>query len=87
MRAPCGAPHKWVRRRPPAAGGEFLLRCARLRPDSPRAAFALTRDGRPLRVQRNPYSEAFCAMGLDELGRATGEPRYRVRPMARPSDP
>ncbi|KAM9250292.1 N-acylglucosamine 2-epimerase [Cariama cristata] len=60
------------------AGGEFLLRFARLSPDSPRVAFALTRDGRPLRVQRTVYSEAFCAMGLDELGRATGEPRYRA---------
>ncbi|XP_075345735.1 N-acylglucosamine 2-epimerase, partial [Mycteria americana] len=60
------------------AGGEFLLRCARLSPGSPRVAFALTRDGRPARVQRTVYSEVFCAMGLDELGRAAGEPRYRA---------
>ncbi|GAB0202301.1 N-acylglucosamine 2-epimerase [Grus japonensis] len=60
------------------AGGEFLLRCARLSPDSPRVAFALTRDGRPVRVQRTVFSETFCAMGLDELGRATGEQRYRA---------
>ncbi|XP_071657385.1 N-acylglucosamine 2-epimerase isoform X10 [Patagioenas fasciata] len=60
------------------AAGEFLLRCARLRPGSPRVAFALSRAGTPLRLQRAPYSELFCAMGLDELGRATGEARYRA---------
>ncbi|XP_062456771.1 N-acylglucosamine 2-epimerase [Rhea pennata] len=60
------------------AGGEFLLRCARLEPGSPRAAFALSRDGRPARVQRTVFSEVFCALGLDELGRAAEEPRYRV---------
>ncbi|XP_074793178.1 N-acylglucosamine 2-epimerase isoform X4 [Natator depressus] len=59
------------------AGGEFLLRCARLGPGSPKAAFALSRDGRPAKVQRSIFSECFCALGLDELGRATGEPRYR----------
>ncbi|XP_068780309.1 N-acylglucosamine 2-epimerase isoform X3 [Struthio camelus] len=61
------------------AGGEFLLRCARLEPGSPRAAFALSRDGRPARLQRTVFSEVFCALGLDELGRAAGEPRYRLR--------
>ncbi|XP_068780307.1 N-acylglucosamine 2-epimerase isoform X1 [Struthio camelus] len=60
------------------AGGEFLLRCARLEPGSPRAAFALSRDGRPARLQRTVFSEVFCALGLDELGRAAGEPRYRA---------
>ncbi|KAM8793690.1 N-acylglucosamine 2-epimerase [Eudromia elegans] len=60
------------------AGGEFLLRCAPLRAGAPRAAFALSRAGRPARLQRSPFSEAFCALGLDELGRAAGEPRYRA---------
>ncbi|XP_026518790.2 N-acylglucosamine 2-epimerase, partial [Terrapene carolina triunguis] len=59
------------------AGGEFLLRCARVGPGSPKAAFALSRDGRPTKVQRSIFSECFCALGLDELGRATGEPRYQ----------
>ncbi|XP_043357265.1 N-acylglucosamine 2-epimerase isoform X4 [Dermochelys coriacea] len=59
------------------AGGEFLLRCARVGPGSPKAAFALSRDGRPAKLQRSIFSESFCALGLDELGRATGEPRYR----------
>ncbi|KAM9112941.1 LOW QUALITY PROTEIN: N-acylglucosamine 2-epimerase-like [Pangshura tecta] len=56
---------------------EFLLHCARVGPGSPKAAFALTRDGRPTKVQRSIFSECFCALGLDELGRATGESRYR----------
>ena len=71
----CGAPHKRCR----PLGGEFLLRFAPLDPGSPRVAFALSRSGRPERLQRNTHSEAFCAMGLDELGKAAGESRYRVR--------
>ncbi|TRZ09430.1 hypothetical protein HGM15179_017662 [Zosterops borbonicus] len=58
--------------------GEFLQRHVRPEPGSTRAAFALRRDGRPERLQRSFYSEAFCALGLDELGRAAGEPRYRL---------
>ncbi|KAM4880044.1 N-acylglucosamine 2-epimerase [Sylvia borin] len=58
--------------------GEFLQSHVRPRPGSSRAAFALRRDGRPERLQRSFYSEAFCALGLDELGRAAGERRYRA---------
>ncbi|XP_063038820.1 N-acylglucosamine 2-epimerase, partial [Melospiza melodia melodia] len=61
--------------------GEFLESHVRPEPGSSRAAFALSRDGRPVRLQRSFYSEAFCALGLDELGRAAGEGRYRVRPL------
>ena len=78
----CGAPHKRCR----PLGGEFLLRFAPLDPGSPRVAFALSRSGRPERLQRNTHSEAFCAMGLDELGKAAGESRYRVRYGARNRD-
>uniref|UniRef100_A0A8C8RUM9 N-acylglucosamine 2-epimerase n=1 Tax=Pelusios castaneus TaxID=367368 RepID=A0A8C8RUM9_9SAUR len=59
------------------AGGEFLLHFARVGTESHKAAFALSRDGRPAKVQRSIYSECFCALGLDELGRTTGESRYR----------
>uniref|UniRef100_A0A8C3URM0 N-acylglucosamine 2-epimerase n=1 Tax=Catharus ustulatus TaxID=91951 RepID=A0A8C3URM0_CATUS len=58
--------------------GEFLQSHARPQAGSTRAAFALSRDGRPERLQRSFYSEAFCALGLDELGRATGESKYRA---------
>uniref|UniRef100_A0A674GJT6 N-acylglucosamine 2-epimerase n=1 Tax=Taeniopygia guttata TaxID=59729 RepID=A0A674GJT6_TAEGU len=61
--------------------GEFLESHVRPEPGSSRAAFALRRDGRPERLQRSFYSEAFCALGLDELGRAAGEERYRVSPL------
>ncbi|XP_056366337.1 N-acylglucosamine 2-epimerase-like [Oenanthe melanoleuca] len=57
--------------------GEFLQRHVRPGPGSSRAAFALSRDGRTQRLQRSFYSEAFCALGLDELGRAAGEAKYR----------
>ncbi|XP_072776331.1 N-acylglucosamine 2-epimerase isoform X2 [Taeniopygia guttata] len=62
----------------PSTAGEFLESHVRPEPGSSRAAFALRRDGRPERLQRSFYSEAFCALGLDELGRAAGEERYRA---------
>ncbi|XP_019334289.1 N-acylglucosamine 2-epimerase isoform X2 [Alligator mississippiensis] len=60
------------------AGGEFLLRCARPDPRVPKAAFALLRDGRAAKVQRSVFSECFCALALDELGRATGNACYEA---------
>ncbi|XP_077185812.1 N-acylglucosamine 2-epimerase isoform X2 [Paroedura picta] len=59
------------------AGGEFLLRHACVAPPSQKCAFVLTRDGRPVKIQRTIFSECFYVLGLDELGRATGEHRYR----------
>ncbi|KAM6475781.1 N-acylglucosamine 2-epimerase isoform 1-T2 [Liasis olivaceus] len=59
------------------AGGEFLLRHARVAPPSQKCAFVLTRDGRPVKIQRTIFSECFYVLGLDELGRATGESRYQ----------
>ncbi|KAL8164395.1 UNVERIFIED_CONTAM: hypothetical protein K2H54_050374 [Gekko kuhli] len=59
------------------AGGEFLLRHACAAPPSQKCAFVLTRDGRPVKIQRTIFSECFYVLGLDELGRATGESRYR----------
>ncbi|XP_013929730.1 PREDICTED: N-acylglucosamine 2-epimerase [Thamnophis sirtalis] len=59
------------------AGGEFLLRYARVAPPSQKCAFVLTRDGRPVKIQRTIFSECFYVLGLDELGRATGESHYQ----------
>uniref|UniRef100_A0A6J0TK87 N-acylglucosamine 2-epimerase n=1 Tax=Pogona vitticeps TaxID=103695 RepID=A0A6J0TK87_9SAUR len=59
------------------AGGEFLLQHARVAPPSQKCAFVLTRDGRPVKIQRTIFSECFYVLGLDELGRATGETRYQ----------
>nr|XP_060619181.1 N-acylglucosamine 2-epimerase isoform X1 [Anolis sagrei ordinatus] len=59
------------------AGGEFLLRHARVALPSQKCAFVLTRDGRPVKIQRTIFSECFYVLGLDELGRATGESRYQ----------
>ncbi|XP_062979140.1 N-acylglucosamine 2-epimerase [Elgaria multicarinata webbii] len=58
------------------AGGEFLLQHARVAP-SQKCAFVLTRDGRPVKIQRTIFSECFYVLGLDELGRATGESHYQ----------
>ncbi|XP_011943732.1 PREDICTED: N-acylglucosamine 2-epimerase isoform X1 [Cercocebus atys] len=60
------------------AGGEFLLRYARLAPPGKKCAFVLTRDGRPVKVQRTIFSECFYTMAMNELWRATGEVRYQT---------
>ncbi|EHB11654.1 N-acylglucosamine 2-epimerase, partial [Heterocephalus glaber] len=59
-------------------GGEFLLRCARVAPPEQKCAFALTRDGRPVKVQRTIFSECFYALAMDALWRVTGDARYQV---------
>lgn len=60
-------------------GGEFLLRYARVAPPGKKCAFVLTRDGRPVKVQRTIFSECFYTMAMNELWRVTGEARYQVR--------
>ncbi|XP_006739432.1 N-acylglucosamine 2-epimerase isoform X1 [Leptonychotes weddellii] len=59
------------------AGGEFLLRYARVAPPGKKCAFALTRDGRPVKVQRTIFSECFYTMAMNELWRVTGEAHYQ----------
>uniref|UniRef100_A0A8D1A4B9 N-acylglucosamine 2-epimerase n=1 Tax=Sus scrofa TaxID=9823 RepID=A0A8D1A4B9_PIG len=60
------------------AGGEFLLRHARVAPPEKKCAFVLTRDGRPVKVQRSIFSECFYTMAMNELWRVTAEARYQV---------
>lgn len=38
----------------------------------------LTRDGRPVKVQRTIFSECFYTMAMNELWRVTGDARYQV---------
>ncbi|KAJ7317429.1 hypothetical protein JRQ81_003591 [Phrynocephalus forsythii] len=64
------------------AGGEFLLQHARVAPPSQKCAFVLTRDGCPVKIQRTIFSECFYVLGLDELGRVTGETRYQKEALA-----
>ncbi|XP_043830258.1 N-acylglucosamine 2-epimerase [Dromiciops gliroides] len=59
------------------AGGEFLIRHARVAPPGKKCAFVLTRDGRPVKIQRTIFSECFYTMAMDELWKATGDPRYQ----------
>ncbi|XP_044539075.1 N-acylglucosamine 2-epimerase [Gracilinanus agilis] len=59
------------------AGGEFLIRHARVAPPGKKCAFVLTRDGRPIKIQRTIFSECFYTMAMDELWKATGDPRYQ----------
>ena len=58
------------------AGAEFLLSHA-VAPDGS-VYFALARDGTPLAAQRKPFSAAFLVLALGELGRATGESKWRT---------
>nr|XP_030706298.1 N-acylglucosamine 2-epimerase [Globicephala melas] len=60
------------------AGGEFLLRYARVAPPAKKCAFVLTRDGRPVKVQRTIFSECFYTMAMNELWRVTGDAQYQV---------
>nr|ACC68895.1 renin binding protein (predicted) [Rhinolophus ferrumequinum] len=60
------------------AGGEFLLRSARVAPPGKKCAFVLTRDGRPVKVQRTIFSECFYTMAMNELWRVTGEAHYQI---------
>ena len=48
-------------------------------PDSMKCHFIVTRDGRPVKIQRTIFSEVFYLMGLIELSRATKEDKYKVR--------
>ncbi|XP_057351860.1 N-acylglucosamine 2-epimerase isoform X6 [Manis pentadactyla] len=60
------------------AGGEFLLRFARVAPPRKKCAFVLTRDGRPVKVQRTIFSECFYTMAMNELWKVTREERYQI---------
>lgn len=59
------------------AGGDFLLRYARVAPPGKKCAFVLTQDGRPIKVQRTIFSECFYTMAMNELWRVTGDMRYQ----------
>ncbi|XP_060038882.1 N-acylglucosamine 2-epimerase isoform X2 [Erinaceus europaeus] len=59
------------------AGGEFLLRFARVAPPGQKCAFVLTRAGSPVKVQRTIFSECFYTMAMDELWKVTGDARYQ----------
>ncbi|XP_077003163.1 N-acylglucosamine 2-epimerase isoform X2 [Tamandua tetradactyla] len=59
------------------AGGEFLLRSARVAPPEKKCAFVLTRAGQPGKVQRTIFSECFYTLAMDELARVTGDARYQ----------
>lgn len=55
-----------------------MLRYARVAPPGKKCAFVLTRDGRPIKVQRTIFSECFYTMAMNELWRVTGEAHYQV---------
>ena len=55
-----------------------MLRYARVAPPAKKCAFVLTRDGRPVKVQRTIFSECFYTMAMNELWRVTGDAQYQV---------
>ncbi|XP_055486766.1 LOW QUALITY PROTEIN: N-acylglucosamine 2-epimerase [Leucoraja erinacea] len=59
------------------AGGEFLLRYAAPYPGSRKLAFAVTRAGEPVKVQRTIFSECFYTLAMDELWRVTQQHKYQ----------
>ena len=58
-----------------AQGAAFLRRWGRDK-DSGRVYFALTRDGRPIHIQRKIYAEVFYLLAMTEMARATGQADY-----------
>ncbi|CAL8303059.1 unnamed protein product [Arctogadus glacialis] len=69
------------------AGGEFLRQFARVPSDSPtwKCAFCLTKDGKPVKIQRSIFSECFYIMAMDELSRVTGDKDMQTRTNAQAS--
>ncbi|XP_078064968.1 N-acylglucosamine 2-epimerase-like, partial [Mustelus asterias] len=59
------------------AGGEFLIRHAAVSPGSRKQALVVTRDGKPVKVQRTIFSECFHTMAMNELWRVTGDSKYQ----------
>jgi N-acylglucosamine 2-epimerase len=58
-----------------AQQGLDFIRAYGRAPDG-RVYFSLTRDGRPIHIQRKIYSEVFFVMALAEMARATGSQEY-----------
>ncbi|RUS71156.1 hypothetical protein EGW08_021082 [Elysia chlorotica] len=59
-------------------GGEFILQHVQ-EASSCRCYLSLTREGRPLKLQRTIFSEAFFVMAVSELYRVTRHARYKER--------
>jgi N-acylglucosamine 2-epimerase len=55
-------------------GLDFIRRYGRMQEG--RVYFSLTREGRPIHIQRKIYGEVFTVMALTEMARATGSAQY-----------
>ncbi len=66
---------------PNPIGGDFLMSHVRVNSQGvgERCYFATTADGKPVKLQRKPYTECFYVMALAELHRATENLRYQVQ--------
>ena len=57
-------------------------------PGQRRCYFVVTEDGRPVRLQRKPYTECFYVMAMAEMHRATARKQYKVgQPREAPPPP
>ncbi|KAK3739776.1 hypothetical protein RRG08_028215 [Elysia crispata] len=59
-------------------GAEFILKHVQ-KEATGRCFLSLTREGRPVKLQRTIFSEAFYVMAMSEMYRVTSEDRYKVR--------
>ncbi|XP_052072486.1 N-acylglucosamine 2-epimerase-like [Mytilus californianus] len=57
-------------------GAEFLQKFAR-NPETYRCYFALTKEGKPVKIQRTIFSECFYLMAMSELGIVSGKLSYK----------
>lgn len=57
-------------------GAEFLQKFTR-NPETYRCYFALTKEGKPVKIQRTIFSECFYLMAMSELGIVSGKQSYK----------
>lgn len=57
-------------------GAQFLQKYA-VNPETHKCYLSLTRDGKPIKIQRTIYSECFYALAMSEMYRATNEAKFR----------
>ena len=56
-------------------GAEFLMRHIK---GEPKCYFMVTRDGKPVKVQRTIFTECFYVMAMAAMHRATSKQHFRV---------
>lgn len=65
-----------------ARAGVQFLRDHAVRKEDGKVYFCLSREGKPVMLQRKPFAATFLIMALNEVGKATGEPALQAEARA-----